>query len=144
MTGADVTAAVVFRVASVRCALPVGHVVESMRMLPVTAIDDMPPFVLGVAIIRGAGVPVVDVARLLGTEGMPARLVTVRAGDRIAALAVDEVIGVERFDRATFESRPPLLTGDGDGVVQAIARRDREVHLVLDAARLVREADPEA
>jgi chemotaxis signal transduction protein len=85
-------------------------------------------------------VPVIDVGALLGVRSAPARLLTVRAGDRVAALAVDEVSGVAAFDAARFTERPPLLTGDGEPYVQALALKDREVYLVLDAARVITDA----
>jgi purine-binding chemotaxis protein CheW len=132
-------AAVVFRVADLRCAVPVAHAIETMRMMPIAPVDDMPPFMLGVAVIRGANVPVLDLARLLGVDGAPTRLLTVRAADRVAALAVDDVSGLVQFDSSTFEQRPPLLTAGTDPLVRALAIKDRHVHLVLDAARVVHD-----
>ncbi|MET3131167.1 chemotaxis signal transduction protein [Oxalobacteraceae bacterium GrIS 1.11] len=41
-------------------ALPLLQVRESMRALPVEALPDMPPFMLGLAVIRGAALPVLD------------------------------------------------------------------------------------
>jgi len=62
------TACLLCHVGSFVCALPVEHVVEIMRPLPIRHLEDVPPFVLGVALVRGAPAPVVDVARLLGVD----------------------------------------------------------------------------
>jgi purine-binding chemotaxis protein CheW len=51
------------------CALPLAHVVETMRPLPIEPLGGMPGFVQGIAIIRGAPVPVVDAGALLGSAG---------------------------------------------------------------------------
>src|SRR5690242_13991979 len=65
-----------------RYALPVTRVVEIMRPPPVERLTGTPPYVLGVSVIRGAPVPVVDVAMLVhGEAGRGNRVVTVRAGD---------------------------------------------------------------
>ena len=52
----------VFRVLTFHCALPLEHVSETMRPLPVEPIAGVISPVAGVAIIRGGPVPVVDVA----------------------------------------------------------------------------------
>jgi len=135
-------AVLVFSVADINCALPAAHVIETMRMLPVVAVDDMPPFALGVALIRGASVPVIDLGTLLGrTSAAPARLVTVRTGSGVAALAVDAVRGLERFDRSELARRPEGLSEGPAPLVRALAAKDRALHLVLDATRLLAPRD---
>ncbi|HET9620693.1 MAG TPA: chemotaxis protein CheW [Kofleriaceae bacterium] len=78
---------VILRVAHRVLAIPVEHVVETMRPLPI---------VDGRAEIRGAPCPVVDVACALAlTADAPARrFVIVRGAHGPIALAVDDVIGV--------------------------------------------------
>jgi purine-binding chemotaxis protein CheW len=123
------------------CALPLGLVVETMRPLPVEPVSGTPDFVLGLAIIRGAPVPVVDATRLLGgeTETPPARFVTLRLGDRRVALAVDAVVGVRALHAASLEALPPLLRDATADVVSAIGSLDEQLLLVLRNARLVPE-----
>jgi chemotaxis signal transduction protein len=132
-----------FRVGDVSCAIPCAHVVETMRRPPVTPLDGMPAFTLGMATIRGNATPVVDAAALLGWPTGPAqRLVTVRAGDQVVALAVDDVIGVSFMDPAQLAARPRLLTESPAGIVRALATKDGALHLVLDTARVVESAHP--
>jgi purine-binding chemotaxis protein CheW len=130
-----------FRVADVSCAIPCEHVVETMRRLPVTPLDNMPAFSRGIATIRGAATPVVDAAALLGwAAGGGERFVTLQVGTRVVALVVDEVTGVARMDAAQLAARPSLLSEAPAGIVQALATRDDALHLVLDAARVVEAA----
>ena len=71
----------VVRVCTRLCAVPLAHVVETMRPLPVERIAGMPSFVRGVSIIRGVPTPVVDLGVVLGTPGEAAeRFVTLRLG----------------------------------------------------------------
>jgi purine-binding chemotaxis protein CheW len=124
------------------CALPIGSVAETMRPLPVSQVAGAPPFVLGVAIVRGEPVAVVELGAFVGGPQAPSaatRWVTVRAGGRHAALAVTAVLGVTELDAAGAGAVP--LVGDAcAGAIASLRSRDRDLLVVLDAARVVREA----
>jgi purine-binding chemotaxis protein CheW len=121
------------------CALPVSAVGETMRPLPVAPIAGAPPYVLGVAIVRGEPVPVVDLAALVGggaTAGAATRFVSVRSGGRVAALAVAEVLGVTSLGPEGARNAPLLADACG-GTLVALRARDEDLLLVLGAGRLV-------
>jgi purine-binding chemotaxis protein CheW len=136
-----------FRVRARLCALPLAHVVETMRPLPVEAMAGASSCVRGLAIIRGAPVPVIDVAVLLREEAVrpeaavreqpSARFVSMRVGERAIALAVDGVIGVRTLASASLRDLPPLLRDAEVDVVGAIGTLDAELLFVLRTARLV-------
>ncbi len=125
------------------CALPLESVVETLRPLPTEPLAGAPPFVLGVALIRGRPLPVVDLGRLVGgQEAHPQRFVTIRTGDtgeRQVALAVDGVVGVTAIDPRRFQQLPPLLREAGGDVIEAIGCLDSELLLVLRSARILPE-----
>lgn len=140
--------AVLFRIATVTGALPIEHVIETMRPLPIEPIAGAPDGVLGVAVIRGAAVPVINAARLFGHDGArPTRFVTVRLPSaRTAALAVEAVLGVRRLALDVFAELPPLLrggTGTG-GAIDRLGTIDDELVVVLRAGRLVPDSVWEA
>lgn len=125
------------------CVLPLEHVSETMRPQPVRVVAGAPPFVRGVAVIRGAPVPVLDAAFLLLGEqpsGDETRFVSLRVADRQVALAVSEVLGVREIDKAHVSDLPPLLSPASAGVVAALGMLDSDLLLVLRAGRLVSEA----
>jgi purine-binding chemotaxis protein CheW len=129
------------RVSGRLCALPLPHVVETMRALPLDAFPGAPPFVRGVAMVRGIPTPVVEVARLLGSgEGPGARWVTVSAGGHQVALAVDFVLGVRALAPTGRVPLPALLQDAAADAVAALARLDAELLLVLQAAHDLPEA----
>jgi purine-binding chemotaxis protein CheW len=121
-------------------ALPLDAVIEIMRPLPLKVVADMPAYVRGVCIVRGAPVPVVDVGLLVtGTTEPIERLVSIRAGMRKIALAVSAVVGVHATRGEDFNDLPPLLRGAGREAIVSIARLDAELLFCLEAARLVPE-----
>jgi purine-binding chemotaxis protein CheW len=128
----------VFRVQGRLCALPLGHVIETMRPLPTAAVAGAPGFVRGLAVIRGAPVPVLDVASLFGeTDASSDRFVTLVAGKRCVALAVGSVLGVRAIPSGSLRELPPLLHEAGSEVVASIGLLDAELLSVLQSSRLL-------
>jgi purine-binding chemotaxis protein CheW len=126
------------RVQTRLCALPLEHVVETMRPLPTATVAGSPHFVRGLAVIRGDPVPVIDAARLLGAQDAQAeRFVTITAGGRRVALAVDSVLGVRAVPADSLQQLPPLLHEAGADVVASIGLLDAELLLVLHSTRLL-------
>ncbi|WP_437580872.1 chemotaxis protein CheW [Sorangium sp. So ce887] len=134
--------ALVVRVRSWVCALPLTAVAETLRALDVRSVPGAPRFVRGLAVLRGAHVPVVDLAALLGvTDGQRgARLVSVRAGARPLALEVDEVLGIRELDPAALERTPPLLSRALPECVDSLGTLDGQSMALLETARLLPEA----
>jgi len=137
------TSYLVSRAGGKQLALPLADVIEVMRPLPISKLEGAPEFVLGVAVVRGGPVPVIDAGALVGeapgtrTTRTISRLVTVRVGARRAALAVEALLGVHALDASELKAVPPLLRGVGAGVAEAMGALDDELLLVLRAARLV-------
>lgn len=109
-----------------------------MRPLTLSPIAGAPEFVSGVSVIRGAGVPVVDLAVLLGVESsQPTRLILVRAGQRTVALAAQAVIGVVELAPKALADAPPILSQVQAHMITAIAVLDKDLMLVLQASSIV-------
>jgi len=116
------------------CALPLMHVVETMRPLPIEPIACALSFIRGISLIRGSPTPVVDLGALLGaSEGAPGRFVTLRLGGRQVALAVKAVLGVRELDALTIQKLPPLLGGASKEFIEAIGTLDQQMLMVLQA-----------
>jgi purine-binding chemotaxis protein CheW len=136
---ADSELAVVVRARARHCAFIATGVAEVMRPLPIEVLANMPGFVLGLAIIRGAPTPVVDAGALLGEhgEGQPTRFVVMRVQERRVALAVEAVLGVKRLAGETLQALPPLLRHAADDVVAAIGTLDAQLLTVLGGGYLL-------
>jgi purine-binding chemotaxis protein CheW len=127
------------RVGSLVCAVLLEHVSETMRPLPIEPLAGLPSFVLGLSVLRGTPVPVVDAARMLGVvaPARPGRFVAMRIGARTAVLAVDAVLGVRTLRRDALEMVPPLLADARSEVVETIGTLDSDLLVVLRSGRIV-------
>lgn len=138
MDGRGASLSLACRVQTRLIGLPLAQVIETMRPLPTEVVAGAPHFVRGLAMIRGAPVPVVDAARLLGVQDAPSeRFVTLAVGLRRVALAVGSVLGVRAVAAESLHRLPPLLQDASADVVSAIGRLDAELLLVLNGARLL-------
>ncbi len=118
------------------CAIPIEHVVETMRALPIEPVAGAPHYVLGFSLIRDAPVPVIDTERIVSDETTSAtRFVTVRTGPRTVALAAEAVLGISAIAADKLGELPPVLR-DAD-TIEAIGTRDAELLFFLRAARIV-------
>ena len=131
----------IVRTGSRLCAFPLDTVIESLRPQPVERFAAAPAYVLGIALIRGLPVPVIDLGWLLSGHGLAdaRRWVTLRLGRSPAAVSVDEVIGVRSVEDSSLQESPSLL-----GIVPAAARLgglDSELLALLQVAQLISEED---
>lgn len=93
----------------------VAHVREIRRWVPVTPIPHAPDYLLGVMNLRGAVIPVFDLALRLGlarTVPTCRHVITiVSAGDRSAGLLVEVVTEILRFPVDRLQRVPPVPRG---------------------------------
>ena len=117
-------------------ALPMGDIIETMRMLPIETIAGAPAIVRGLCIVRGVPIAVVDTALFFGERSTEyERIVTARVADRTIGFAVDAVIDVRSISAAAVESLPPLF-GEVEAI-SAMAMLDDDLVFFLHAARAV-------
>lgn len=132
----------VVTVGALACALPLQHVAETMRPLPIEPVAGAPRFVRGVSVIRGVPTPVVDLKSLVGNGEHSAtygRFVTLKLGERRVALGVDGVVGLRTLDSSQLGELPPILRGVATDPIEALGARDAQLLVVLQAARIVPE-----
>jgi purine-binding chemotaxis protein CheW len=123
-----------------RAGLPLASVREIMRPLPIAGVAGAPHFVLGLSVVRGVSLPVVNLGALLGEARVQTdfgRFVRLEFETRSVALAVERVNGVVELDPQALSGMPPLLSRAANELVDMLALHDSALLLVLKTARLV-------
>jgi twitching motility protein PilI len=107
----------------------------------VTRIPGAKSWVKGLANIRGALMPMLDLRQFLGSgataAGRNTRIVVVNHRDIPAGLMVDEVLGFRRFAEAEFNADAPPTVIRCDSYLAGAFRRGGEVWPVLSLKALV-------
>lgn len=129
---------------ALRCALPLAHVREVMRPLPVKTAAGLASGVLGASVIRGVPLPVLSLAHLLHQPQVePARFVVLRTPGRDCVLAVDAVHSIDHLPADTWQQLPSLLRRVESA--EQIGAEDQDLIVSLSMARIVSELPlPEA
>lgn len=122
------------------CAVPLGHVREILRPLPIEPFRTTASFVLGLSVVRGQSIPVVDLALLLGGEGAvssSARYVTLKLDGRDVVLSVERVVGVRELRAEQLQALPGLVDCGASGLIDALTTHDGELLRVLRTASVL-------
>ena len=111
--GAAAPTAAVLRSLMVRCgglsyALPLDRVQEVVTVERLTALPNAPTEILGLTVLRGSPLPVLSLARLLGTDDAGSRknypLALIGHDRHRFALAVDAILGLRRLPLSDLHS----------------------------------------
>ena len=107
----------------------------------VTRIPGAKGWVKGLANVRGALMPMLDLRQFLGsgatTAGRNTRIIVVNHRDIPAGLMVDEVLGFRRFAEPEFNAEAPPTVIRCDSYLAGAFRRGGEVWPVLSLKSLV-------
>lgn len=139
----DALQALVAVVSQSPVAVPLDAVLEVIPRLPIVALPDAPPHLLGHMRWRGAHVPVLDLHFLwtgqsLAPRRLEDRLIVARHEGAVLGLLVPEVLGVDRFLKAEWNVVRPE-TG-GAQFALALAHRPEGEVLLISLDRLVTRA----
>lgn len=123
----------------------INNIREIIECQPMTAIPLTPAFLRGVINLRGAVVPVIDLAvrfeRGQTVLGERTCIVIVELdsaeGTQLLGVIVDGVTAVLKVESADIEAKPNLGSGIRTEFVAGMIRRDDQFVLILDMARVL-------
>lgn len=138
---------VVFALGEIEFGIDILQVREVERMLPITRVPHVAPYVEGVVNLRGRLVPVVDLRLRLGLPSKPptkaARIIVAEIGDRYVGMIVDRVHEVARIPIGQIENNEGILAGLAAEYVGGLARMDNRVIILLAARNILAAGGPE-
>ena len=124
-----------FEVQGQTYALEVAHVREIVRVVEVAPLPNAPELIEGVIDLRGAVIPVVDLAKVLGrgkgNEDLQARIVVLEFDGLVFGLWVDAATDVMSLDARRLEDVPDLASLSGYDSVRHVVRREGELPVMV-------------
>ena len=115
---------------------------EVMRTPAITAAPDMPSSVKGMVSLRGALVPVVDLAEYVGMSSETPReiMIVTEYNGHTQGFLVESVDTILRLDWAQMRVPPEMLTAKMGGLVTAVTElQDNRLVMLLDVEKVLAE-----
>jgi len=115
---------------------------EVMRIPAITRAPEMPPAVEGMVSLRGALVPVIDLAKYIGmeTEGKPEIMIVTEYNGHTQGFLVKAVDNILRLDWSAMRVPPAMLVAELGGLVTAITElKDRRLVMMMDVEKVLAE-----
>jgi purine-binding chemotaxis protein CheW len=132
---------ITFGIASQRFGIDIMTVREIRAWSPVTRLPRVPDYVAGVVNLRGAVLPVVDLAARLGwqpTEATPRNpIIVIEHEGQLRGLIVHDVADIVSIDAGSLQNPNAMGHETITHFIQGIAPLGEEMAMVLDLARLM-------
>ncbi len=115
---------------------------EVMRIPAITRAPEMPPAVEGMVSLRGALVPVIDLAKYIGIEpdGKPEIMIVTEYNGHTQGFLVKAVDNILRLDWSAMRVPPAMLVAELGGLVTAITElKDRRLVMMMDVEKVLAE-----
>lgn len=122
-------------------AFRIDQIQEIVILNQVTRTPQVPEFVEGVANLRGAIIPIINLRKLFRlpakeTDG-ETRTIVVNVGDRTMGCTVDMVSQVIRIPEENIQAAPETVTGHGAHYISGFARVDGQLFILLNIDELL-------
>lgn len=136
---------VTFRIGDEEFAIPILSVEEIIRMVEITRLPNVPPFVEGVINLRGRVIPVIDLRKRFGLEAKErderSRILVVTLGDgrdeKTVGLIVDSVSEVLRLPEENLEPISGMGTRVSAEYINGIGKVGERLIILLDVERIL-------
>jgi two-component system chemotaxis response regulator CheV len=115
---------------------------EVMRIPAITRAPEMPASVEGMVSLRGALVPVIDLAKYIGmeAEGKPDIMIVTEYNGHTQGFLVKSVDNILRLDWSAMRVPPEMLAAEMGGLVTAITElKDKRLVMMLDVEKVLSE-----
>lgn len=132
-----------FQVGGLRLVAAMGEISEVLKLPRVAALPGVKAWVLGIANVRGRLMPVIDLHEYLDmTPTLPMaqwRVLVVEDGDLVAGLLVEQSLGMQHFQRESYEEAPKESLGALAPYVRGAFRHGGRVYYDVQLQSIVRD-----
>jgi two-component system chemotaxis response regulator CheV len=116
---------------------------EVMRTPEITRAPDMPPAVEGIVSLRGALMPVLDLARYTGlpVQAPPQIMIVTEYNGRTQGFLVEAVDTILRLDWSAMKAPPDMLAAQTGGLVTAVTEvQGNRLVMMIDVEKILFES----
>lgn len=132
---------VIFRVGNEDFGIDISAVEGIVKLQEITRIPQAPSYMEGITNLRGAVLPVIDLAKRFGQSAQETtretRIVVAFAGDTKMGMIVSAVSEVLTIDDAVIEPPPPLTSGISSEYIVGVAKIDHRLVILLDLSKVL-------
>jgi purine-binding chemotaxis protein CheW len=129
-----------FRVGDEVYAVDIMKIDSIAEMMKTMKLPGLPPFMMGVANLRGEVIPIIDTRIKFMLESKPDhggdRIVVVYVGDKKIGIVVDEVKEVLTLTQDQLEE-PPKAGGSASSFISAIAKMEDRMLMIIDIDKVL-------
>ncbi len=122
-------------------AFRIDQIQEIVILNQVTKTPQVPDFVEGVANLRGAIIPIINLRKLFKLPAKEAdsetRTIVVNVGERTMGCTVDLVSQVIRIPEENIQAAPETVTSNGAHYISGFARVEQQLLILLDIDELL-------
>lgn len=134
---------VVFQLGREKYAVPIGQVKEIIVYKSPTALPDMANFFEGIIDLRGAVIPVINLAARFNIvadkgQGIKGQIIVVEINEHIVGLVVEEVTAVVNLAADAIHPAPALVSTINE-YIYGVAQYDENLLILLDIAKVLCE-----
>jgi twitching motility protein PilI len=133
-----------FQVGGVRLVAPLDDIGEVITLPRITSVPRVREWLLGIANVRGRLVPIVDLHLFFGMpQTQPIgrwRVLVVEAGDLVAGLVVEQLLGMQYFGERAGEPVAPDALGELGRYVSRSFRQGGRVYHEATLRSILRDA----
>ena len=137
---------VAFRIAGQEFALDIMSVREIRGWTPTTQLPDSPDYVKGVVNLRGAVLPILDLAVRLGFHAAEPTsrhaIIVVQIGKRVVGLLVDGVSEIMGIDDVLVQPVPSIGSLQSNGALEGVMAAEGRMIGLLSLATMLPPTEP--
>jgi len=132
---------VTFKLGDEEFGVDILNVQEIIRMVDITVVPKMPPYMEGVINLRGKVIPVVNLRKRFhkppAEEDKDTRIVVVTLDGTTVGLLVDSVSEVLRLSEDVVEPPPPAMEGGMESeYIKSVGRLEDRLLILLDLEKI--------
>lgn len=134
---------IVFQLKEKEYAIPVEQVRSIEKVLPITRVPGVSPFIKGVINLRGVVTPIIDLRLRFGIDDQDytasTRVIMAVIGQLEVGLIVDAANDVIDIEKDSIEPPPEIIGGTEAEYINGVVKQGKRLLILLDLEKVLNE-----